>query len=250
MIHCPTCRRVRQRGGTFLGLIIGVLLGLAGALAVAVYITKVPVPFVDRVISRPATDEAAEAERNRNWNPNAILNGKSTRQTEAADKGSKAKEADAEAKADQKADAKGEAKTADAKPGKADAKEPKAQPEATVDGQGKVYSTDPLADMATGKNKGKVVSTTPREEEQPTAKAEPFTYFVQVGAFRTPEDAQAQRAKLMLMGLDAKISEREQSGRTVYRVRLGPYERLTDAEKMKDEIAPSGLETALVRVQR
>jgi cell division protein FtsN len=249
MTQCPTCRRFRQRGGTFLGLIIGVLLGLAGALAVAVYITKVPVPFVDRVISRPAADDAAEAERNRNWNPNAILGGKKGSQADAPDKG-KAKDAAADAKSDAKVDAKaadgkGDGK-ADAKSAKADAKEPKPQPEATVDGLGKVYSTDPLADMATGKNKGKVVSTSPREEEPPAPKAEPFTYFVQVGAFRTPEDAQAQRAKLMLMGLDAKISEREQSGRTVYRVRLGPYERLTDAEKMKDETAPSGLE----RVQR
>jgi len=248
MTHCPICRRVRQRGGTFLGLIIGVLLGLAGALAVAVYITKVPVPFVDRVISRPTVDDAAEAERNRNWNPNAILGGKKTSQSDATDKG-KAKDAAAEAKNEAKADAKPDAK-AEAKSAKADGKEPKPQPEATVDAQGKVYSTDPLADMATGKNKGKVVSTSPREEEPPAQKAEPFTYFVQVGAFRTPDDAQAQRAKLMLMGLDAKISEREQSGRTVYRVRLGPYERLTDAEKMKEDIGPSGLETALVRVQR
>jgi len=248
MTHCPLCRRVRQRGGTFLGLIIGVLLGLAGALAVAVYITKVPVPFVDRVISRPAVDDAAEAERNRNWNPNAILGGKKTSQSDAAEKG-KAKDAAAEGKVDAKANEKADAK-GDAKAAKTDAKEAKPQPEATVDGQGKVYSTDPLADMATGKNKGKVVSTSPREDDAPLPKAEPFTYFVQVGAFRTPDDAQAQRAKLMLMGLDAKISEREQSGRTVYRVRLGPYERLGDAEKMKEDIAPSGLETALVRVQR
>lgn len=247
MTHCPICRRVRQRGGTFLGLIIGVLVGLAGALAVAVYITKVPVPFVDRVISRPAVDDAAEAERNRNWNPNAILTGKKANPSEAAEKG-KPKDVAAEGKAD--ASEKKASEKADAKAAKAEAREAKPQPEATVDGQGKVYSTDPLADMATGKNKGKVASTSPREEEPPAQKAEPFTYFVQVGAFRTPDDAQAQRAKLMLMGLDAKISEREQSGRTVYRVRLGPYERLTDAEKMKEDIAPSGLETALVRVQR
>ena len=75
-------------------------------------------------------------------------------------------------------------------------------------------------------------------------------FFVQVGAFRTPEDAQAQRARLMLMGLDAKTSEREQSGRTVYRVRLGPYERQGDAEKMKSGLESNGLDAALVRVQR
>ena len=35
----------KQRGGTLLGVIIGALVGLGAALAVAVYVTKVPVPF-------------------------------------------------------------------------------------------------------------------------------------------------------------------------------------------------------------
>ena len=52
------------------------------------------------------------------------------------------------------------------------------------------------------------------------------------------------------MGLDANVTEREQSGRTVYRVRLGPFERQADAEQMKDTLQPSGFEAALVRVQR
>ena len=41
----------KQAGGTALGLVLGILIGLAGALAVAVYVTKVPVPFVDRGVS-------------------------------------------------------------------------------------------------------------------------------------------------------------------------------------------------------
>jgi len=36
----------------------------------------------------------------------------------------------------------------------------------------------------------------------------------------------------------------------VYRVRLGPYERQGDAEKMKESLEPNGFEVALVRVQR
>ncbi|MFL6694534.1 MAG: SPOR domain-containing protein, partial [Ramlibacter sp.] len=36
---------------------------------------------------------------------------------------------------------------------------------------------------------------------------------MQAGAFRTPEDAETQRAKLSLMGVDAKVTEREQAGR-------------------------------------
>ena len=38
----------KQRGGTLLGIIIGGLLGLGAALAVAVYVTKVPIPFLNK----------------------------------------------------------------------------------------------------------------------------------------------------------------------------------------------------------
>jgi cell division protein FtsN len=238
-----------QHGGTVVGFIFGVLVGLAGALAVAVYVTKVPVPFVDRVISRKASEDAAEAERNKNWNPNAALGGKPAQVV-------KPPEGDAPVAGAPPADDKAapKAKVSEApKPesetpvAASDAKEAKAESP-----KGKTYSSDPLGDLVQSKTQGKTVATATADSKAaaPAATAEPFTYFVQVGAFRTPEDAQAQRAKLALMGLDAKVSEREQNGRTAYRVRLGPYEQLGDAERMKDNLAPSGLDTALVRVQR
>ena len=65
-----------QRGGTILGFIIGVLVGLGGALAVAVYVAKVPVPFVNRGQSRTVEQDAEEAKKNKDWDPNAPLYGK------------------------------------------------------------------------------------------------------------------------------------------------------------------------------
>lgn len=69
-----------ERGGFVLGLIVGLLLGLAGALGVALYITKTPVPFLNKVPQRTAEQDAAETERNKDWNPNAALAGKSASQ--------------------------------------------------------------------------------------------------------------------------------------------------------------------------
>ncbi|MFN0184868.1 MAG: hypothetical protein ACKVQR_13725, partial [Aquabacterium sp.] len=66
-----------QRGGFALGLIVGLLLGLVLALGVALYVTKVPIPFVNKVPQRTAEQDAAEAERNKNWDPNAPLSGRS-----------------------------------------------------------------------------------------------------------------------------------------------------------------------------
>jgi cell division protein FtsN len=231
-----------QRGGTVLGFIVGVLVGLAGALAVAVYVTKVPVPFVDRVISRKASEDVAEAERNKNWNPNAALGGKPVKP--AAVPAADAPATDA-TPVDDKATAK-KAKAADAPKPESESPVPVAKKDAKTDpAKTKAPSADPLGDMAQSKTQSKAAPADPK-----AGTAEPFAYYVQVGAFRTPEDAQAQRAKLALMGLDAKVSEREQAGRTVYRVRLGPYEQLPDAERMKDNLEPNGLEAALVRVQR
>jgi cell division protein FtsN len=97
-------------------------------------------------------------------------------------------------------------------------------------------SADPLGDLAKAKTAA--------------ADAEPFVYFVQVGAFRTPEDAESHRAKLSLTGIESKISEREQSGRMVYRVRVGPFDKKEDGDRAKEKLDKAGLETAMVRVQR
>jgi len=76
------------------------------------------------------------------------------------------------------------------------------------------------------------------------------TYFVQAGAFRTPDDAEAQRARLSLMGVEARVTEREQAGRTVYRVRVGPFQNKDAADRVKDRLDGNGFDSALVRVQR
>ena len=72
----PTMMICKQRGGTFLGLLLGVLVGLAAALAVAIYVAKVPVPLVSKNATRTNGQDAAEAEKNKDWDPNAALRGK------------------------------------------------------------------------------------------------------------------------------------------------------------------------------
>lgn len=244
----PMARQMsRQRGGTIIGVVLGILLGLAAAVAVAVYVTKVPVPFVDRAISRTTTQDAAEQERNKNWNPNAALIGKPAKP-----------DADAPTAATSTGDTpKPDAApttTAPPTPPVAETnkkpEKPQSPPETPVAEPSKPAAppaknqaaSDPLGDLAKTSSQGKPVA--------PSTPVEPIQYFVQVGAFNGPEDAQAQRAKMALMGLDARITEREQAGRTVFRVRLGPFERQDEAEKMKTEVHAGGVEAALVRVQR
>ena len=219
----------QQRGGTILGFIIGVVVGLAVALGVAVYVTKVPVPFMNKGQTRSADQDAEEAKKNKDWDPNAPLYGKNPvkpPQPVASGQVTPAVPVASAPAAPVKPEAKApEAKASDAKA--ADAKKPEAKAAA---------SADPIGELAKAK--------------AAAADAEPFVYWVQVGAYRTAEDAESQRAKLSLSGIETKISEREQSGRTVYRVRVGPFDKKEDGEKTKDKLDKAGLDTALVRVQR
>ena len=209
-----------QKGGTLLGLVIGALIGLGAALAVAVYITKVPVPFMNKSQARNPDSDAAEAKKNKDWNPNAPLAGKNQPKPPVpAAPPETPSVAVPDPSAGPKAAASAPAKTAAAKPAPA---------------------ADPLGDLAKAKVEG--LSSSPG--------VDPFSYFIQAGAFRTPEDAEQQRAKLLLLGMQAKVTEREQAGRTVYRVRLGPFDKKEDADKAKERLDNNSIETALVRVQR
>ena len=64
------------------------------------------------------------------------------------------------------------------------------------------------------------------------------------------EDAESQKAKLALQGFTAKVLEREQSGRTVFRVRIGPFDTRAEGEAQQTKVEGAGFEANLVRVQR
>jgi cell division protein FtsN len=169
-------------------------------------------PFMKKTPVLGSENEAAEAQKNRDWDPNFGL-----------------------------------------------ANKPAVKP-APVDVPAvSVPVADPLGDLANAKSEAKseaavapltLPALSPAATATPAASADPFNYFVQAGAFRTPDDAEQQRARLVLMGLQPRVSEREQSGRVVYRVRLGPFDKKDDADKVKVRLDSSGIETALVRVQK
>ena len=174
--------KLNQGGGFVLGMVVGLLVGLALALGVALYITKAPVPFINKVPGRTAEHDRAEAERNKQWNPNAPL-------------GSKSGPLGALPEPDPAASSAGvgvlppvgsgaPAVTAPAAaPGTA-ATQPAKDPAAILAGQA-VPPPGPAASSAT-----------PRSTAPPL---EAFVYFVQAGAYTRSDDAEQQRARLALM---------------------------------------------------
>ena len=222
-----------QRGGTLLGFVLGLVIGLIIALGVAMYVTKVPMPFSNKNQSRSADQDAVEAEKNKDWNPNGAI---------------QSKPATPEAPADATA----------ANPAAANA----GVPNPGAGAPAPAVTADPLADLAKKQNPNSAPATpapaasapppaaTPQPANKAPATNDPFTYFVQAGAFKSAADADAQKAKLSMMGIEAKVSEREQAGRAIFRVRSGPFDDKDQAEKIKARLDASGMDAALVRVQR
>jgi cell division protein FtsN len=227
-------RAARQGGGTFLGFLLGMLFGLAVALGVAVYITKVPLPFMNKNLPRSA-DDPADAKKMKEWDPNAGLPGRQTKPEVPPPSEPAAASAAAEAAAPVS---------------------PAAPAGAAVAPPAK--SADPLGELARSRAEAPPPASAPARvpapavaaSPSPGASTEPFQYFVQAGAYRSLEDAEQQRAKLSLMGLQSKLSERDQAGRMVYRVRLGPFERREEADKARDSLVGNNIEAVVVRLQR
>ena len=205
---------ILQRGGFVLGMVAGLLVGLALALGVALYITKAPIPFINKVPNRTAEQDTAEAERNRNWDPNAPLGARTPPRGASA-------------------------AAAVAAPAPAPA----------VATPAPKSNKDPAAILAGGGTT--LPAPAPIAAPKSTAPgAEAFVYFLQIGAYTNAEEAEQQRAKLALSGLVARVTEREQAGRTVYRVRLGPFEKRDEADALQSRLTETNVESRLVRVER
>ena len=209
-----------QRGGFALGMIVGLLLGLALALGVALYVTKVPIPFVNKVPQRTASQDAAEIERNKNWDPNAPLAGKPV-------------------------------------PGPALAPSRRCRPCCRRRTPGSPPAArrrappDPARRAGSERPAGAAASA-PVPAPGPSAPAaDAFIYFVQAGAYARAEDAEQQRAKLALAGLrEPRVTEREQS--RPHRLPRTPG-ALREARTMPTPprtLGGPGIEAALVRVER
>lgn len=155
----------------------GLALGLLLAAILALYITQSPLPFVDRVGTRPALDKSkvpkGMVEADEPIDPNKGLLSKDAGQTESPS-------------------------------------------EAGVDAKG----------------------------ISPTGMA----YLLQVGAFRSAEDAEQMRARMAILGFEARVSQAERDGATIYRVRLGPYGSIEELNKSKVRVSENGIESAVVRV--
>jgi cell division protein FtsN len=73
-------------------------------------------------------------------------------------------------------------------------------------------------------------------------------YWLQAGAFGEEKDADNLKAKIALSGLEAAVKPADIPGKgTLFRVRLGPYQSLEDANRIKTALSQNGVDVTIIR---
>lgn len=225
-------RRDRQRGGTFLGLVLGLIVGLAIAVVVALYITKSPAPFQQRKGAQKA-------------DPGNVVSNLPAPAQEAPSDPNKPLWSKTPAKPV------GPAAEPDQPVGPAPAVKPARPGETTPPAASRPAekpADKPVADRNGAKPAERPVADPIAEIAQ--ADANKVGYLLQVGAFRSQEDADRQKANLAMQGFEAKVTDRDVNGVKLYRVRLGPFNKIEDMNRARDRLQSAGFDASVIRFTR
>ena len=208
-ISHATTRKTPGGGGFLLGIFVGLLVGLAIALGIALYLNKTPIPFA----SRKATAEDPKAA----GKPPAIAGMPQSGSAPAAAPVPKAPVV----------------------AGKAPEK-PRFDFYKILAG-----GEEPLSDRELREKLSAAKTSTP----QPAAAASDV-YFIQAGAFQNPADADNQKARLAMLGFESNVEPTNLPDRgTFYRVRLGPYAKVEDLNRVRQSLAQNGIDANLVKLK-
>lgn len=82
--------------------------------------------------------------------------------------------------------------------------------------------------------------------ENPPAPAE--TYFLQVGAFQTEQEADNMKARLALQGMETIVQTVEVPDKGIlHRVRVGPFSNMNEVELAREQLKQNDIAADLVR---
>jgi cell division protein FtsN len=80
--------------------------------------------------------------------------------------------------------------------------------------------------------------------------AKDVVYFIQAGSFQNPADADNQKARLAILGFDSSVEPANLPDKgTWYRVRLGPYTKVDDINRVRQNLAQNGIDASLVKMK-
>lgn len=200
-----------SRGGTLIGMFIGLVLGVAIAAGVVWYMNKTPVPFVAKNLQPPK--------------PEAPANGKPGQEPASQPLALPGKPGDPVPEK--------RFQFYDILPGKADAV-PSAKPAEPQAKDGK-------------KEEPKKEEARKDESKKEDAKESRQPLYLQAGSFTKATEADNLKASLALMGIEASVQQVMVQDKTFYRVRLGPYGRVEEVNKVRADLAKAGIDASLVK---
>ena len=75
-------------------------------------------------------------------------------------------------------------------------------------------------------------------------------YFIQAGSFQNPADADNQKARLAILGFESSVEPANLPDKgTWYRVRLGPYTKVEEINRVRQALAQKGIDASLVKIK-
>jgi cell division protein FtsN len=75
-------------------------------------------------------------------------------------------------------------------------------------------------------------------------------YFIQAGSFQNPADADNQKARLAILGFESSVEPTNLPDKgTWYRVRLGPFTKVDEINRVRQMLAQSGIDANLVKIK-
>lgn len=85
--------------------------------------------------------------------------------------------------------------------------------------------------------------------EKPAESVQMEHYFLQAGSFRSTNDAENQKARLALLGVVADIQSADLADKGVwYRVRVGPFIRMNKVEEVRASLQLNGIDTHFIKI--
>jgi cell division protein FtsN len=75
-------------------------------------------------------------------------------------------------------------------------------------------------------------------------------YFIQAGSFQNPAEADNQKARLAILGFESSVEPANLPDKgTWYRVRMGPYTKVEEINRVRAMLAQNGIDASLVKIK-
>ena len=204
----------KSKSSLVTGIVIGVIIGLALATGTATYITKAPIPFMDKI--SPHIEEilatggygvddtvGIESDPNHSLYAGNLIKNPPVFQGREAQIASEL---------------------------------------------GRIATPSPTAVAPKPTAPTPALTPAPAPTTPPVASTAPSSgYYLQAGAFRSAHDADAMRARILMLGLEVNVQQGAFDGGTINRVRVGPFNGTDAMNQARALLSKEKIETSIVR---